>query len=90
MSPVASRLEAMVEVPDAPLILMSPPITALSVVWIERLTVSPCNEVEAVVEVAMKFGAVTVPVNVPAPVTERGVPGVEVPIPKLPALETTR
>ena len=39
---------------------------------------------ERVVEVAVKSGAVTVPVKTPAPVTESGVPGVEVPMPTVP------
>ena len=42
------------------------------------------NEETRVVDVALKYGAVTRPVNTPAPVTESGVPGVVVPIPTFP------
>ena len=35
-------------------------------------------------EVALKLVKVSGPVNTPAPVTESGVPGVEVPIPRRP------
>ena len=53
MSPVASRLAVMVEVPVAPLILIKPPIMALSVVCKDLLIVRPCKLDEAVVEVAV-------------------------------------
>ena len=52
-------------------------------VW-ESATVRPWNVEDAEVDVAMNCGAVTGPVNTPAPVTERAVPGVVVPIPTLP------
>jgi hypothetical protein len=45
---------------------------------------------ERVVLVAVKFGAVTVPVKTPAPVTARGVPGDVVLIPTLPPLVTVK
>src|SRR3989338_2134509 len=44
----------------------------------------------SVVEVAAKYVAVTGPVKTPAPVTESGVPGEEVPIPRFPALVNVR
>lgn len=45
------------------------------------------GKVEAArVEVATNVGAVTIPVKTPAPVTESGVPGVDVPMPTLPRL----
>ena len=54
------------------------------------MTANPWKEEEAVVEVAMKLGAQVVPVKTAEPVTDKGVPGVEVPIPTLPTLETTK
>ena len=89
MSPAASQFPALVEVP-APLIVKSPPIMALAVVCKDWATVKPCRVEEAVVDVAVKLRAVTLPVNTPAPVTPNGVPGLVVPMPILPALEITR
>ena len=89
MSPAASQLPAVVEVP-APFMVKSPPIMALAVVSKDWATVNPCKDEEAVVEVAVKLRAVTLPVNTPAPVTPKGVPGDVVPMPMLPALEMTR
>jgi len=45
---------------------------------------------ERVVEVAVKLGAVTVPVKTPAPETERSVPGLVVPMPTFPWLVTVK
>jgi hypothetical protein len=54
-------------------------------------TLNPPEKVEvAVEEVALKRGAVTVPVKTPAPVTERGVPGEVVPMPRKPVGESKR
>ena len=46
----------------------------------------PANVDVAVVLVALNVGDVTVPVKTPAPVTESGVPGDVVPMPRLPTL----
>jgi len=60
-------------------------------VWLKLRTERPPWKVEvAVVEVALYAGAVTVPVNTPAPVTASGVPGEVVPTPTFPWLVTVK
>ena len=54
-------------------------------------TERPPEKVEvALVEVAIKMGAVTVPVKTPAPFTPKRVPGVVVPMPTLPFPKTEK
>ena len=60
---------------------------AVAEVTFRRLVCIPPINVEEAVEVATNLVAVRVSVKVPAPVTESAVPGVEVPIPIVPAIK---
>src|SRR3989344_2969823 len=73
-----------------PVMEADPAMEILSVIYNERLARTPPLNVEVpAVLVALKMGAVTVPVKRPAPVTESGVPGVVVPMPRFPWDEST-
>ena len=76
-----SRVEVAPEVSER-----EPPVSVRPAELARPAVERPVNVDVALVLVALKEGAVTRPVNTPAPVTESGVPGVVVPMPKRPPL----
>ena len=65
-------------------IVVEPVMVVLPETVNDWFTLAPWKDEVAAVSVAVKNGAVTCPVNTPLPVTESGVPGEDVPIPRFP------